>query len=110
MADVLVLIDYADDAVAKPSLELLTLARRIGTPVAVVVGAPPSPVVEKLGAYGAGAIISSDGEFLASSVTAGVVALLASAVSSRDVAAVLLPSTPEGKEIAGRLAVRLDAG
>jgi electron transfer flavoprotein alpha subunit len=36
--------------------------------------------------------------------------LLASAVSSRDVAAVLLPSTAEGKEIAGRLAVRLDAG
>jgi electron transfer flavoprotein alpha subunit len=110
MADVLVLIDHADDVVAKPSLELLTLARRIGTPVAVVVGAPSSPVVEKLGIYGAGAIISSDGELLASSVTAGVVALLASAVSSRDVAAVLLPSTAEGKEIAGRLAVRLDAG
>jgi electron transfer flavoprotein alpha subunit len=109
MADVLVLIDHADDVVAKPSLELLTLARRIGTPVAVVVGAPSSPVLEKLGIYGAGAIISSDGELLAS-VTAGVVALLASAVSSRDVAAVLLPSTAEGKEIAGRLAVRLDAG
>jgi electron transfer flavoprotein alpha subunit len=89
---------------------LLTLARRIGTPVAVVVGAPSPSVVEELGAYGAGAIISSDDEMLASSVTAGVVGLLASAVSSRDVAAVLLPSTAEGKEIAGRLAVRLDAG
>jgi electron transfer flavoprotein alpha subunit len=109
MADVLVLIDDADD-VAKPSLELLTLARRIGTPVAVVVGTPSSSVVDKLGAYGAGAIVSSDGELLASSVTAGVVGLLASVVASRDVAAVFLPSTAEGKEIAGRLAVRLDAG
>jgi electron transfer flavoprotein alpha subunit len=110
MADVLVLIDHADDVVAKPSLELLTLARRVGTPVAVVVGAPSPSVVEKLGAYGAGAILSSDDESVASSVTAGVVGLLASAVSSRDAAAVLLPSTAEGKEIAGRLAVRLDAG
>jgi len=110
MADVLVLIDHADDVVVKPSLELLTLARRIGTPVAVVVGAPSTSIVEELGAYGANAIISADDERLASSVTAGVVGLLASAASSRDVAAVLLPSTAEGKEVAGRLAVRLDAG
>ena len=110
MLDALVLIEHADDAVAKSSLELLTLARRVGAPVAVVVGAPSSSVVEKLGAYGASAVLSADGESAASSVTAGVVGLLASLVSSRDVAAVLLPSTAEGKEIAGRLAVRLDAG
>jgi electron transfer flavoprotein alpha subunit len=110
MPDALVLIEHADDAVAKSSLELLTLARRIGTPVAVVVGAPSSSVVEKLGGYGASVILTADDESVASSVTAGVVGLLASLVSSRDVAAVLLPSTAEGKEIAGRLAVRLDAG
>ena len=113
MSDVLVLIDaasHADDVVAKPSLELLTLARRIGTPVAVVVGTPSSSVVETLGNYGAGTIISSDDDLLTSSVTTGVVALLASVVSVRDVAAVLLSSTAEDKEIAGRLAVRLDAG
>ncbi len=113
MADVLVLIDsadHADDTVAKPALELLTLARRVGTPVAVVLGAPSPSVVEKLGAYGAGAILSADDESVASSVSAGVVALLASLASSRDVAAVLLASNAASKEIAGRLAVRLDAG
>jgi electron transfer flavoprotein alpha subunit len=110
MPEVLVLIEHADDTVAKVSLELLTLARRLGTPVAVVVGAPSPSVVEKLGGYGASVILSADDERVASSVTAGAVGLLASLVSSRDVAAVLLPSTPEAKEIAGRLAVRLDAG
>lgn len=110
MPDVLVLIEHADDTVAKSSLELLTLARRVGTPVAVVVGAPSASVVEKLGGYGASVILSADDESVASSVTAGVVGLLASLVSSRDVAAVLLASTAEGKEVAGRLAVRLDAG
>ncbi len=38
MADVLVLVDHVDGVVGKPTLELLTLAARIGTPVAVVVG------------------------------------------------------------------------
>ncbi len=110
MPDVLVLIEHADDTVAKASLELLTLARRIGTPVAIAVGGPSPSVVEKLGGYGASTILSTDDESVSSSVTAGVVGLLASLISSREVAAALLPSTAEGKEIAGRLAVRLDAG
>ncbi|MFD7576669.1 hypothetical protein ACFV6U_40150, partial [Streptomyces sp. NPDC059810] len=39
MAEILVLVDHADGAVRKPALELLTLARRIGEPSAVVLGA-----------------------------------------------------------------------
>lgn len=39
MAEVLVLVDHVDGAVRKPTLELLTLARRIGDPVAVALGA-----------------------------------------------------------------------
>ena len=110
MADVLVLTEHADGVVAKPTLELLTLAARLGTPVAVVIGTPSAEVVEKLGAYGASTILSADDDALTSSVGAGVVSLLESLVAARSPVAVLLTSTAEGKEIAGRLGVRLDAG
>jgi len=110
MADVLVLVDHVDGVVAKPTLELLTLATRIGSPVAVVVGGGAEVAAGKLGEYGATAILSADDEALTSSVVAPVVSLLESLVASRTPAAVLIASTTEGKEIAGRLAVRLDAG
>jgi electron transfer flavoprotein alpha subunit len=112
MAEVLVLVDGfgAADTVGKPTLELLTLATRLGEPVAVVLGACPPAALDKLAQYGATAVLVADGPELASSVVAPVVALLASLVADRAPAAVLLASTAEGKEIAGRLAVRLDAG
>ena len=109
MADVLVLVDHVDGVVGKPTLELLTLAARIGTPVAVVVGDGAS-VAQRLGEYGAAAILTADDGGLSSAVVAPVVSLLESLVASRAPAAVLIASTSEGKEIAGRLAVRLDAG
>jgi electron transfer flavoprotein alpha subunit len=109
MADVLVLVDHVDGVVGKPTLELLTLATRIGSPVAIVVGGGAS-VSEKLGEYGATAVLTADDAALSSAVVAPVVSLLESLVASRSAAAVLIASTTEGKEIAGRLAVRLDAG
>jgi electron transfer flavoprotein alpha subunit len=110
MADVLVLADVVDGSVKKPTLELLTFAARLGSPTAVVLGTPAPGVVDTLGQYGASTVLVADGETLTSSATAGVVGLLASLVTSRSPSAVLLASSPESKEIAGRLAVRLDAG
>jgi electron transfer flavoprotein alpha subunit len=107
MVDVLVLVDHVDGVVGKPTLELLTLAARIGSPVAVVVGGGAG-VAQKLGEYGATTVLTADDDLTA--VVAPVVSLLASLVASRSPAAVLIASTTEGKEIAGRLAVRLDAG
>jgi electron transfer flavoprotein alpha subunit len=109
MADVLVLVDHVDGVVGKPTLELLTLAARIGSPVAVVLGSGAG-VSDKLGEYGATAVLTADDDALSSAVVAPVVSLLESLVASRSPAAVLIASTTEGKEIAGRLAVRLDAG
>jgi electron transfer flavoprotein alpha subunit len=110
MAEVLVLVEPVDGAVAKAALELLTLAGRLGTPVAVVVGSADGGVADELGRFGAATILSADDDVLTSTVSAGVVSLLASLVSSRSAAAVLVPSTPSGKEVAGRLGVRLDSG
>jgi len=109
MAEVLVLADVVDGAVGKPTFELLTIANRLGSPVAIVAGNASSEIVEKLGIYGASTVLTSDDEVLAS-VTAGVVTLLESVVAARSPIAVLLASTAQGKEIAGRLGVRLDAG
>jgi electron transfer flavoprotein alpha subunit len=116
MADVLVLID--DVGIGKPSLEMLTLAARLGSPVAVVVGEAGGAageaggaVVDKLAEYGATSVLSvTADDSLASVVVAPVVSLLESLVAARSPVAVLIASTAEGKEIAGRLAVRLNAG
>ena len=44
MSEVLVLVDHVDGKVTKPTLELLTIARRLGEPSAVLIGAtPPRP-------------------------------------------------------------------
>ena len=38
MAEVLVLVDHVDGVVKKPTLELLTIAKRLGEPSAVFIG------------------------------------------------------------------------
>jgi len=107
VAEVLVVIEAsATGGLKKVSLELLTLARELGEPSAVVFG-PADGVVEKLGEYGAQKVYQADEpEFL----VAPKAAVVASLVRDRQPAAVLLPATQEGKEIAGRLAVKLDNG
>ena len=107
MAEVLVLVDALDGAVGKPAFELLTLAARLGDPVAVVMGTGEH---DKLGQYGAGTVLTVDADAVSSSVVAPVVGLLAQLVGERSPVAVLMSSNAETKEIAGRLAVRLDSG
>ncbi|MGW2845524.1 electron transfer flavoprotein subunit alpha/FixB family protein [Streptomyces sp. NPDC001274] len=110
MAEVLVFVDHVDGAVRKPTLELLTLARRVGEPVAVAVGAGAGGTASVLGEHGAVRVLVSEapefGEFL---VVPKVDALAAAAAVVSPVA-VLVPSSAEGKEVAARLAVRIGSG
>ncbi|MFF3632547.1 electron transfer flavoprotein subunit alpha/FixB family protein, partial [Streptomyces sp. NPDC002164] len=53
MAEVLVFVDHVDGVVRKPTLELLTLARRVGEPVAVALGAGAGATAGVLGEHGA---------------------------------------------------------
>ena len=53
MSEVLVVAEHVDSHVAKPALELLTLARRLGEPVAVVFGDTDDTIAKALGEYGA---------------------------------------------------------
>ncbi|MCJ1676871.1 electron transfer flavoprotein subunit alpha/FixB family protein [Streptomyces sp. APSN-46.1] len=114
MAEVLVYVDHVDGAVRKPTLELLTLARRIGEPVAVALGAGAEATAAVLAEHGAVKVLTADApEFTEYLVVPKVDALQAAyeAVSTAgSLAAVLVPSSAEGKEIAARLAVRIGSG
>jgi electron transfer flavoprotein alpha subunit len=114
MAEVLVYVDHVDGAVRKPTLELLTLARRIGEPVAVALGAGAADTAAVLAEHGAVKVLTADApEFADYLVVPKVDALQAAydAVSAGgSLAAVLVPSSAEGKEIAARLAVRIGSG
>jgi electron transfer flavoprotein alpha subunit len=110
MAEVLVLVEHVDGAPKKVTLELLTLARSLGEPAAVFVGNGADVAKDKLGEYGATKIyIAADAE-LDSYLVAPKAEVLAQVVAQASPAAVLIPSSPEGKEVAGRLAVKLDSG
>jgi electron transfer flavoprotein alpha subunit len=110
MAEVLVYVDHVDGAVRKPTLELLTLARRIGDPVAVHLGPGAATASPVLAEYGAARILTTDAPEFADYLVVPKVDALQAAAEAVSPAAVLLPSSAEGKEIAARLAVRLGSG
>jgi electron transfer flavoprotein alpha subunit len=112
MAEVLVVVEHSGGTVKKVTLEMLTLAREVGTPAAVVLGGPGAvtPLVDKLGEYGAAKIYGAEHEDLDGYLVAPKATVLAGLIRDTAPAAVLLGSTQEGKEIAGRLAVKLDSG
>lgn len=109
-AEILVLVDHTDGAVKKVSLELLTLAARHGSPSAVVIGAGAAQAAAGLAQYGAAKVYVADDAALTTSVVAPKVAVLAKLIVDVSPAAVLIASSAEGKEIAGRLAVRSGSG
>jgi electron transfer flavoprotein alpha subunit len=96
--------------VRKSTLELLTIARRLGEPAAVVCGPADADTVEFLARYGVTAVYTADAAEVDEYLVVPKVEVLAEAVRQVLPSAVLITSSPEGKEIAGRLAVRLDSG
>jgi len=112
MAQVLVVVDTVDGTVRKAALELLRLARRIGDPVAVVFGADPGATTAPpaLAEHGAVEVVLVTGSDVTEHLVAPKAEVLADLVAERVPAAVLLANSPEGKEIAARLAVRSGSG
>jgi electron transfer flavoprotein alpha subunit len=110
MSEVLVVAETAESGVAKPTLELLTLARRLGEPVVVVFGEADEAAVAALGKYGARRVIAITDPAVADYLVAPKADVLAQIADSVAPAAVLITSTAEGKEVAGRLAVKLGSG
>jgi electron transfer flavoprotein alpha subunit len=112
MAEVLVLVEHAEGALKKVSAELITAARTLGEPAAVVVGAPgtAAPLIDGLKAAGAAKIYVAESDDVDKYLITPVVDVLAALAESNAPAAVLLAATADGKEIAGRLAARIGSG
>jgi electron transfer flavoprotein alpha subunit len=110
VADVIVLADQTGGQVRRPTLELLTIAHRLGAPVAVATGPGAEQAAAALGRHGATRVVVVDAPELAEYLVVPRVDVLEHVARQGDPAAILLTSTPEGKEIAGRLAVRLESG
>jgi electron transfer flavoprotein alpha subunit len=112
MSEVLVVVDHADGEVKKPTYELLTIARRLGEPAAVFFGSPDKAdaVAEKVKRFGAAKVYVVDDAQIKGFLVAPKAEALQQLAEQAQPAAVLLPSTFENKEVAGRLAIKLRSG
>ena len=110
MAEILVLVEHADGAVKKPTLELLTIARRLGEPSAVFLGSGVANAAETLGRYGAAKVYVVEAPEIDGFLVAPKAEALAAVAAQASPAAILVTATAEGKEIAARVAVRTGSG
>ncbi|MGZ4527635.1 MAG: electron transfer flavoprotein subunit alpha/FixB family protein [Mycobacterium sp.] len=112
MAEVLVLVEHAEGALKKVTSELITAARALGEPAAVVVGKPgtAAPLVDGLKEAGAAKIYVAESDDAENYLITPVVDMLAALAESNAPAAVLLSANADGKEVAGRLAARIGSG
>jgi len=110
MAEVLVLAEHVGGDVKKVTCELLTAAARLGEPAVVWAGPGAEEGRERLAEFGAARVYVADSSEFADYVVAPQAELLASLVAEKSPAAVLVAGTAEGKEIAGRLAVKTGSG
>src|SRR6478672_4444360 len=112
MSEVLVLIDHVDGAVRKPTYELLTIARRLGEPSAVFIGPADkaADAAEAVKKYGAEKVYVVDDAQIKGYLVAPKAEALQQLAEKTSPAAILISSSYEGKEIAGRLAIKLESG
>ncbi|NEW41232.1 electron transfer flavoprotein subunit alpha/FixB family protein [Nocardia cyriacigeorgica] len=112
MAEVLVLVEHADGAVKKVSTELITAARSLGSPSAVVLGAAGTgeKLADALAAAGAEKIYIAESDDVDNFLVTPKVDVLAGLVEAASPAAVIVSASAEGKEVSGRLAARIGSG
>lgn len=114
MSKVIVVVEPTNGSVPKSTQELLTLARRLGEPAAVVFGDRWADAVPALGQFGAATVyVVADPaaqEYLVLPKAEAIAQVAKGLSAAGDLAAVLIAASPEGREIAGRLAVKLDSG
>ncbi|MCM2393875.1 electron transfer flavoprotein subunit alpha/FixB family protein, partial [Streptomyces sp. CWNU-1] len=110
MADVLVYVDHLNGAVRKPTLELLTLARRLGNPIALALGPGATDTIPTLAEHGATHIYTHDAPEYTTHHTTPHLNALHTTYTQTQPTTVLITSTTDNKEIAARLALRTNSG
>lgn len=108
--------ELVDGKLRPVSLEMLgkaqDLADRLGGEVGAVLigGSKVGDLAPTLGAHGADLVYVAADDTLATYDTAAYTAILASAIQNNAPYAVMLPSTTNGRDLAARLAARLELG
>jgi electron transfer flavoprotein alpha subunit len=112
---VLAITEQRDGELRKVSLEAVSEGRRIADGLgadltAVVLGSGIEGLAEELKKYGPDKICVADDPALADYTTDAYANILSSLIQSADPAVVILGASAQGKDLAGRLAAKLDAG
>ena len=112
MSNVLILADHDSGKVAKTAAELATLGKRASSVNAVILSAPgqSDALAAQLANTEVEKVLSVESDDFAKHGIAAMVDALSQIVATTNPVAVLIPSTARGKEIAGRLAVRIGGG
>ncbi len=103
-----VFAEATDGKVATITLEILAKARELADTVEVFIGGDGAAVAAELGAHGA-TTVHATGDLGDSLAGVPIAAAVAAAVESAAPDAILLGTTYDGRDVAGRLSVRLDA-
>jgi electron transfer flavoprotein alpha subunit len=112
---VFAICEQRDGELRKVSFEVVSEGRRIadglgGDLTAVVLGSGVEALAEELKKYGPDKIWVADDPALADYTTNGYTNVLSDLIRSADPAVVIIGASAQGKDMAGRLSARLDAG
>jgi electron transfer flavoprotein alpha subunit len=114
MSKILVFAEQRDGELKKVAFENLTLARKLGSDlgaevVAVLIGDKINPLAEKLSEYGASQVIVCQNPDLALYQAEGYAKILSELIQQANTSIVIMGATLMGKDLAPRVAARLDA-
>ena len=112
---VFAITEQRDGELRKVSFEVVSEGRRVaeglGTELtAVLLGSGVDNLAEELKKYGADKILVADDAGLADYTTDAYSNVLAELIQSSDPAVIIMGASAQGKDLAGRLAAKLDAG
>jgi len=112
---VFAICEQRDGELRKVSFEVVSEGRRMadglgGDLTAVVLGSGVEALAEELKKYGPDKIWVADDPALADYTTNGYTNVLSDLIRSADPAVVIIGASAQGKDMAGRLSARLDAG
>ncbi len=110
MPEILVLAEHDGALVKRVTIELLTLARGLGEPAVVWTGPGAEAALGRLAEFGAAKVYVAASPDIDDYVVASKAEVLARLAEDKRPGAVLVAATQDGREVAGRLAVKTGWG